>query len=90
MKLLELNVMYNHYTFENNGIPAEAHGGKVKFSDGETEINLTLSPEDIQDIMSLLSNRILIRIKKAAQVTLSQIEESVNLGNRLEVEDHGN
>ena len=86
MKLLSLTIRYNSYTFENDGIPAQAHGGKVSFTDGVVETNIILTPSDISDIMEMLSARISNRIRSTAQVSSNQISESVNLGNLLTAE----
>lgn len=55
MQLEGLQIMYNHYSFEHQGIPAESYGGRAVFHRDGHRLELAIPPAQVQQVMDLLS-----------------------------------
>jgi hypothetical protein len=78
MKLDRLAVMWNNYTFENDGVPPQSYGGKVVFQDdsGNTA-QVNISPAGIDRIMQVVALEVSNNAKRMlAAMSLEAVRDS--------------
>lgn len=78
MKLNTISVVWNNFTFENEGVAPQSYGGKVVFKDEQGNYTqITLSAAAIDQIMQTVALEVANNAKRMlAEMTLENVRDA--------------
>ena len=78
MKLESMHISYNKYTFENDGVPANSHGGKAYFTTENGKLEVQLSPSVVAAIVKLVAPVVVAACQEMGNTNSRDVENSVS------------